>query len=404
MTLEPLQQRLTRFFVDPGYRGEPMNDLFGRLPVEAPVLHIGGQWVLSSQQIIKKLGHGTSLSMSKAEFPVAAYEANPDFVDFFANNLFFKPLAEHARLKSLLSAHFVPATIEALAGPTRDIARDLLGAAVDRGAGRLDLVADLAAPMPALVAATLIGVPDDDRPYIADRAAGLLTELRNSFPATGVDPGTPIGADGFRELRDYFEKLLTGPLPAGSLGARLADSHRDGAIGTGDAVELLMLLLMAGVDTVITGMANAMSVLLDRPDELDRIRRGELDPTAAFTEAIRLFTPVPFARRRVDSGVTFDGLTFTAGQEVLFCLAAGNRDPQVFDEPARWRPSRGRGGTLSFGHGVYHCIGASLGLLEGAAVLTALAGLGPVHRLDPAPVWNDNVGFHSPAALPVAPG
>jgi cytochrome P450 len=398
MTLDSLQQRLTGFFADPGYRGEPVNELFGRLAVEAPVLHIGGQWVLSSQQIIKKLGHGTSLSMSKAEFPAAAYEANPDFVDFFANNLFFKPLAEHARLKSLLSAHFVPATIEALATPTKDIARDLLGAAADRG-GQIDLVADLAAPMPALVAATLIGVPAGDRAYIADRAAGLLTELRNSFPATGVDPGTPIGAAGFRELRGYFEDLLAGPLPVGSLGARLADAHRAGAIGTDDAVELLMLLLMAGVDTVITGMANAMSVLLDRPAELDRIRRGELDPTAAFTEAIRLFTPVPFARRRVDDGVTIDGVTFGTGQEVLFCLAAGNRDPLVFDDPAQWRPSRGRGGTLSFGHGVYHCIGASLGLLEGAAVLTALAELGPVHRADAAPVWNDNVGFHSPAAL-----
>jgi cytochrome P450 len=400
MTLESLQQRLTGFFVDPDYRGEPVNDLFGRLPVEAPVLLIGDQWVLSSQLFIKKLGHGTSLSMSKAEFPAAAYESNPDFVDFFANNLFFKPLAEHARLKSLLSAHFVPATIEALATPTRDIARDLLTAAADRG-GEIDLVADLAAPMPALVAATLIGVPDGDRPYIADRAAGLLTELRRSFPSTGVDPGTPIGADGFRELRDYFERLLAGPLPDGSLGARLADAHRSGSIGTDDAVELLMLLLMAGVDTVITGMSNAMAVLLDRPEELDRIRRGELDPTAAFTEAIRLFTPVPFARRRVDEGVTIDGVTFGTGQEVLFCLAAGNRDPLVFDEPAQWRPDRGRGGTLSFGHGVYHCIGASLGLLEGAAVLTALAELGPVHRVEAPPVWNDNVGFHSPAALPI---
>ena len=400
MTVESLQQRLTRFFLDPDYRGEPVDELFGRLPVEAPVLLIGGQWVLSSQQFIKKLSHGTSLSMSKAEFPAAAYESNPDFVDFFANNLFFKPLAEHARLKSLLSAHFVPATIEALATPTKDIARDLLQAAADRG-GEIDLVTDLAAPMPALVAATLIGVPDGDRPYIADRAAGLLTELRASFPSTGVDTGTPIGEDGFRELRGYFEKLLAGPLPDGSLGGRLADVHRAGSIGTDDAVELLMLLLMAGVDTVITGMANAMSVLLDRPAELDRIRRGELDPTAAFTEAIRLFTPVPFARRRVDEGVTIDGVEFGTGQEVLFCLAAGNRDPQVFDDPAQWRPTRGRGGTLSFGHGVYHCIGASLGLLEGAAVLTALAELGRVRRVEAPPVWNDNVGFHSPAALRV---
>ena len=64
MTLESLQQRLTGFFVDPDYRGDPVNDLFGRLAVEAPVLHIGGQWVLSSQQIIKKLGHGTSLSIT----------------------------------------------------------------------------------------------------------------------------------------------------------------------------------------------------------------------------------------------------------------------------------------------------------------------------------------------------
>jgi cytochrome P450 len=296
----------------------------------------------------------------------------------------------------------VPATIEALAEPTREIARDLLGTAVARDPADVDLVAGLAAPMPALVAAMLIGVPAGDRAYIAERAAGLLTELRQSFPSTGVDPGRPIGADGFRELRGYFEELLAGPLPDGSLGARLAGAHRDGAIGTGDAVELLMLLLMAGVDTVITAMANAMSVLLDRPGELDRIRAGELDPTAAFTEAIRLFTPVPFARRRVDEGVTIDEVTFGTGQEVLFCLAAGNRDPLVFDDPAEWRPSRGRGGTLSFGHGVYHCIGASLGLLEGAAVLAALAELGPVRRLDAPLVWNDNVGFHSLAALRIA--
>jgi cytochrome P450 len=163
-----------------------------------------------------------------------------------------------------------------------------------------------------------------------------------------------------------------------------------------------MLLLMAGVDTVVTGMTNGMSVLLDHPADLARIRTGELDPDAAFAEALRLFTPVPFVRRRVDAPVTVDGVHLEAGRELLLCLAAGNRDPAVFADPAGWRPGRGPGGTLSFGHGVYHCVGAALGRLEGAAALSALAGLGPVNRSDEPARWNDNIGFHSPSALVVA--
>ena len=403
VTERPAAHDLTRFFADPGFRGAPANRMFGRLATEAPVLPVGTQWVLSSRRAIARASRDGTLSMSRATFPAEARAANVGFVEFFENNLFFKPVAEHDRLKALLAAHFVPATVAALREPLDRIARDLLGAAVADHPDRVDLVADLAARMPALVAALVIGVPETDRSWLAGQADGLLTELRQSFPSAGVDPGRPLGAEGFAELRSYVTGLLDGPVPADSLAARLVAARGAGALGTADAVDLILLLLMAGVDTVVTGMTNAMAVLLDRPAELARIAAGVLDPGAAFSEALRLFTPVPFARRRVDAAVTVDGVRLEPGQEVLLCLAAGNRDPAVFDAPDGWRPERGPGGTLSFGHGVYHCVGAALGRLEGAAVLAALAGLGPVASIDEPVGWNDNIGFHSPAVLPVTP-
>ncbi|GAB2470276.1 cytochrome P450 [Jatrophihabitans fulvus] len=388
-----------RFFVDRTYRGEQATELFTRLPVDVPVLRIGDEVVVSDHVLIKRLAASGALSMGQADFPAQARVDNPEFVDFFSNNLFFRPRREHAALKAVLSAHFVPATVAALARPTYALTARLFDAAGD--AGTVELVGEVAARLPPLVAAVLIGVPDGDHDWLAEQAAGLLCELCRSFPSTGGDDGVPIGRSGFAQLRAYLHELLTTrSAVVGSLGERLARAIHAGTVSVGDACELLVLLLMAGVDTVITGIANAMTVMLGRPDELQRVATGAVDPAAAFAEAIRLFTPVPFARRTVVEPVTVEGLSLRTGQGVLLCLAAGNRDPRAFVDPTQWNPDRGRGGTLSFGHGVYHCIGVALGTLEGAAVVAELARrFGGRDFSYAVGGWNGNLGFHSPATV-----
>lgn len=399
-----VQSEFSSYLTDPTLRGRTADALFSRLACGDQVGRVGNSWVLSGFDLIKRAASSKSLSMERLTFPATAVQANPGFVDFFANNLFLRPTADHRRLRSVLSAHFTPAAVNALREPTSRMTRELIGAAARTHGPEFDFVTGVANTLPSWVASELIGVPQADRGWISNQAVGLLARLLASFPGTGTLPGEPITVEDFDQLSRYFADRLAGVNDAGTLLARLQDAVGSAVIDRAEAVDLLLLLFMAGVDTVITGLTNAVSLTLDQPGGFDAIADGSLSAAAAFDESLRLFTPVPFALRRAESDWPVgDGQVVRAGDGVFLCYGAANRDPLHFTEPARWLPGR-TGGSMSFGHGLYHCIGAALGGVEGEAVLSALAEA-RVHHASARPTkWNDNIGFHSPAELYIAVG
>lgn len=395
---------LWRYFADPAFRADHGGDVLARLAPEAPVLRRQRFFVVSGFDAVRRLAHHPDVRMALPDFPADVAARSPRFVAFFSRSLSFRDNADHGRLRAALAPAFVPAGLERVRTDVRTIVEDLLDTVTDGG----DLVARLADPLPVHVTGRLLGVPRAQWPDLQAAGRGLLGVLKGAFPGTGAQPDPAWDDRGLEQLRDTARRILRGPADDAPVAVALAEAVARGEVAEDEAVDLVLLLLMTGVDTVTAAVTNAVHQLLDRPTELERLAAGAVDAGDLFDEAVRLLTPSPFGSRRVAADLRIPTQTgpveLRRDDAVLLCFAGANLDARRFPEPLAWRPGR-RGATgLVYGHGTYHCLGAALARVQGQELLHALAERG-VSRLDDGPVpWRAEISFRSPAVLPVRVG
>ncbi|GAA1995564.1 cytochrome P450 [Nakamurella flavida] len=400
-SLAGLAGDLWRYFVDADFRRTDAETLFTALPVRAPVLGLPNFWVVSGYDAVRRLSTRPELVMPPARFPAEVADRLPGFVDFFTRSLSFLPGPDHQRLRGVLGPHLSPAAVDGLLPLVTDLVTDLLGPADGRP---VDLVSTVAEPLPVLVTAHLLGVDAVDHRWLTTRVAGLLAVLQTSFPGAGDRPAHPMDAAEFAELAELAEHLVDSPAASGRLLAGIQTSCRAGDLTRDEATRLVLLLFMTGVDTVTTGLTNTVHVLLDHPGEWDRLRAGTVSAPALSAEALRVLTPSSFASRTVTTDLRIGGSTLRAGDAVLLCLAAANRDPARYPDPGAFRPERTPAGSAAFGFGLHHCLGAALAGVQTTATLQVLADR-DVRRADDRPLpWRTDLTFRSPAALPVVLG
>ncbi|ANY06690.1 cytochrome P450 [Pseudonocardia sp. HH130630-07] len=314
------------------------------------------------------------------------------------NSLLEREGEPHTRLRRLVASAFARGHTERLAPLVRARAEAL----VDDLAGRsgdgapADLVELVAEPLPVLVIADLLGVPEtrrgplrawsdaivrmyepdpgDDGRAAAERASAgfvamvrdLITERRSGAPAT--HPG-----DG----RDLVGDLLA---------VRDTDDGTEGAISDDEIVGTAVLLLMAGHEATVNVIGNGVHALLRHPDQW---RRLVADPGllgTAVEELIRFDAPLQLFERTAVADTTVAGHPVPAGTRIGALLGAAGRDPAAFAEPDRLDVGRSPNPHLGFGAGVHYCLGAPLARLEVAEVLRALLRRMPDAALDGAPV------------------
>ncbi len=262
---------------------------------------------------------------------------------------------DHQRLRRLLTPEFTVRRMKNLQPRVVEIVDEHLDAMAEAGAPA-DLVANFALPIPSLVICELLGVPYGDRAAFQRRAA---RQLDFSVPARERSAV-------FRESRDYMMSLVArarsepgadilGTL-VGNHGAEVTD-HELAGIGE--------LLLIAGHETTSNMLGLGTIALLQHPEQVAAVRD---DPDAvgpAIEELLRYVSVVQNAIARITTtDVVVDGVTIPAGTIVVLSLPAANRDPALIDSPDRLDIGRGAPGHLAFGHGVHHCLGASLARLE----------------------------------------
>lgn len=287
--------------------------------------------------------------------------------------MLFRDPPDHTRLRSLVAKAFTPRRVEALAGRVEELVEELLAPGLARGG--MDLMRELAYPLPARVICELLGIPAGDHDLFVRNAPALATRL---------DPSPMRTAEGVRradaataELRRYLDTLIEvrRRAPRDDLLTALISAEDGGAsLAHGELIATVLLLVLAGHETTANVIGNAMLRLVRDRSLLDDLAgRDDTDVKPAVEELLRLDGPVQMAERITLEPVEVAGHPLPAGHIVVLLLAAANRDAEVFPKPHRMRLERAPNPHLAFGSGAHFCIGAPLARLELRVAMRALA-------------------------------
>lgn len=289
----------------------------------------------------------------------------------------------HTQVRRFFGAAFGTAAVRAMAPNVSELVDTLLRPALDTG--RIELVGDVAVPLPVTVICRLIGIPDADKDEVLPR----VIELAKVFDAANltVDERGLVD-EAVTWLRDYVSALLTTAHPdQTSLAARYAHQPPSDRLDLPVVVDNLLFLFHAGFETTMGLLSNGCAALLAHPDQLARLRATPALVSSAIDEFLRYDSPIQNAIRVARETIELEGTKIRAGRSVMLLLGAANRDPGAFDDPTRLDIGRSPNPHLGFGGGLHHCLGTALARLMGELVFAALttrfrdlALAGPAHR------------------------
>jgi cytochrome P450 len=283
---------------------------------------------------------------------------------------------DHTRLRRLVSKAFTPRTVARLEPRIRAITDQLLNAAA--AAGQMEVVSQLAYPLPVRIISELLGVPVEDHPRFAGWSARLAHSLQPGF---GIDPAVAQArADAAQVASDefavYFRELIAirRAQPEQDLLSEMIAAEDDGEKLTEDElIATCVLLLVAGHETTVGLISNGILALLRHPGQLALLRDDPGLAAAAVEETLRYDAPVQMTARVARGGMHVGSVDAPEGALILLLLAAAGRDPRVFADPDKFDIRRGATGHLAFAAGPHFCLGAPLARLEAAISLESFA-------------------------------
>jgi cytochrome P450 len=312
---------------------------------------------------------------------------------------------DHTRLRRLVSKAFTPRRIAQLEPRIREITAGLLNGAA--AAGQLELVSQLAYPLPVRIISEMLGVPIEDHPRFAGWSARLAHSLQPGF---GVNQEEAISrAEAAQaasdEFAEYFADLIAKRRshPANDLLTAMVQAEDNGEMLTEDElIATCVLLLVAGHETTVGLISNAVLALLRHPDQLALLQANPALAAGAVEETLRYDAPVQMTARVARGGMQVSDVTARDGALVLLLLAAAGRDPAVYSDPDQFDIRRGAANHLAFAAGPHFCLGAPLARLEATVVLEAIARGMIRPELDGASLaYKPNLNLRGPEQLVV---
>ncbi len=309
---------------------------------------------------------------------------------------------DHDRLRRLVSKAFTPRTVQGL----RSRIEQLVDQALDAGEarGEMDVIADLAFPLPFTVISEMLGMPSGHR----DEVRGWSHMLAKTLDPVLTPEEMQLAFDASDRMTAYVNDVIAHKRrkPADDVLSGLIAAEDEGdVLDHQEVVDQVMLLYIAGHETTVNLIGNGTLALLRHRDQLERWHRDpDLDVTAV-EELLRYDSPVQFSRRITLADVDVDGVTIERGSFLMTGLGAANHDPAHWgataDDLDLGRANAGQ--HTSFGGGVHHCLGSSLARTEGQLALGALARRFPqIELAADEPVWNGRIVLRGLDSLPVS--
>ncbi|MDP9342792.1 MAG: cytochrome P450 [Actinomycetota bacterium] len=373
-------------------------------PVHRVPLEIGPQvWILSRHRDVSMLLRDSRVSSDrrKSDLYEAFLQSLPEELrteELVPSMLFLDP-PDHTRLRSLVNQAFTGRVIEQL----RPRVEEMVAALLDDVAavGRMDVIEELAYPLPVNVICDLLGVAEMDRELLRRWSLDLIYTLDPMVPPEVLGRAQRAGAE-FREyLRALIAERRSSPGPD-LLSALIAAEDEGGRLSEGELVSTCVLLLIAGHETTSGLIGNGTLALLRNADQLRRWNQEPGIARPAVEELLRYDSPVQLTGRLLVDDIEVDGRTLPKGSEVVGLLGAANRDPDQFPDPDRLDLGRKENRHIAFGSGIHFCLGAALARVEGQVALGQLVRRFPDMSLAGDPVWRDTITLRGLRSLPVS--
>ncbi|MFG2841878.1 cytochrome P450 [Kitasatospora sp. NPDC048296] len=409
MTVTPTGSRSSEAPAYPMARGCPyrMPDGYEQLRADGPVSRVTlydgrNVWLVSGSAEGRALllDPRVSVDVRHPSFPALTPQSAEQAEAGFAPPLSGVDDPEHAHQRRMVIPAFGVRRIAALRPRIEGFAEELVDAMLARG-DRADLVAAYSLPLACAANFALLGVPEDDGRYIAERTRQVLA------PADGNAPGEAgkLFGEILTRLRDLVARKERQP-GTGLIDDLLAARPDEGGMDGDQLVALCAILLTGGDDTTSSTIAAATLALLEHPDQLEKLRREpELTP-GAVDELTRLTSVADVLPRVATADIELAGHTIQDGDGVLVSLMLMNRDPGTWQEPDALDIHRKAGRHVAFGYGIHQCVGQNLARAVIETALTVLLRRVPTLRLA---VPADQVRANPPyvlqgslSALPVA--
>jgi cytochrome P450 len=331
---------------------------------------------------------------------VALRTGMPEGLAFIDTHMLNKDGEDHRRLRRLVTKAFTPRMVEQLRPRIQEIADELIDAVASRG--EMDLVDEFAFPLPITVIAELLGIPVADRDRFRRWTNAIIT------PALTPEDMAQFGAsvDEFvTYLRELFERRRS--TPGDDLISALLQVEEGGdTLSEEELFSMVVLLIIAGHETTVSLIGNAVLALLQHPEQREALESGSTGISHAIDELLRYDGPVERTLNRwAATDVELGGQTIRRGEGVIVILGSADRDPSRFPDPDVLDFAREDVKHLAFGRGSHYCLGAPLARLEAEIALTTLLRRLPGLRLAMSAeelYWRPVPLFRSLASLQVA--
>jgi cytochrome P450 len=322
-----------------------------------------------------------------------------DYVRTVGSNSFIRhDRPEHTEMRKVLHGYFNPKSMETWRPLVQSAIQYLLDEAEERG--EMDVMQDFATPLPLLVIAQMMGMPNQDRLFIRELSKMLLAGGR------AESNRMQAAAQGNRELRAYLAPLVEERLvhPTDDLLSVVVSGETNGVYTREEVLANAVLLLVAGHETTINLICNGTLALLRHPEQWALLQQDPARRTQRATEeCLRYDSPVKGIQRIAAEDVELRGRTIRAGDRTRWIISSANRDPEMFLEPDTFDITRWPNRHVAFGAGIHHCLGVTLARLEGQEVFKALAERLPsLHLVTEELEYHSTLGFRSLLSLPVA--
>ncbi len=313
--------------------------------------------------------------------------------------LFLDPPA-HTRVRGLASKAFTARRVEVLRSHIQDITNSLLDAVQDRG--RMDVIKDLAYPLPAIVTAEMLGVPTSDWQQLTAWSADFAQVLGN-FQHN--PDSAPKVIKSLEEMTAYFRAAVREQRehPRDGLISAYLNAEIDGDRFTEEEVVANTIVTMVGGQETTTNLiGNGVLTLLRHQDQLERLKADMSLIPSAVEELLRYESPSQHTARLAPDEVMLGGKMIRKRQAVIAVMGAANRDPERFPDPDRLDIGRQDNRHVAFAWASHFCFGAPLARIEGQTAFATMLRRMPNLQLEPGPLtWRENLGLRGLTALAV---
>ncbi|MEO1521592.1 MAG: cytochrome P450, partial [Cyanobacteria bacterium J06633_2] len=305
---------------------------------------------------------------------------------------------EHSRLRSLVRKAFMNDSIEAMRPVIQSLVNDLINKVVHQG--EMDVMADFAGPLPAMTITSILGVPREDFHKLMRWSHELFFVFDQPMSMEGYQRQNTMAIEAREYLRDLIARQEKQPTD-GLISRLIAARDQGKKLSQDEILGFCIMLFIVGQETTKSLIGNGILALLQQPEKMDFVRQNPEQIKTVVEELLRYDSPVQVLARLATEDIEMGDKTIRAGDKVIVCLGAANRDPAQFVNPdeLNWKRQHT---NLPFGGGMHYCLGAALARLQGQVTIhTFVQRLHKLALMTDKPDWRKSITLRGLTSLPV---